>query len=109
MEECVFCKIITKQIPANFLIETDTLIVIEDIRPSAEVHLLLVPKTHVPSVLELETGHNFLSDALEIAKTLIADKNIAKAYKLVFNGGKYQVVPHVHWHLLGGDMKGEAV
>ncbi len=104
MENCVFCKIISKQIPADFLFEDDQLVAFKDIHPSAPVHHLIVPKEHIPSIAHLEGNHKaVLAAMIYKAKDLAAQAGL-KGYKLVFNVGKEggQVIDHLHLHLLGG-------
>lgn len=101
----IFCKIINKEIVSEFLYEDESVIVIKDIKPSAPIHILIIPKKHIASVNELEledlnlAGHMILV-AKEMAKTLGTEEG----YKLVFNCGQKggQIVPHLHLHLLGG-------
>lgn len=102
--DCVFCKIISGEVPAEKLFEDGDLIIFKDIYPKAPVHLLIVPKVHIPSVAHLELG-----DSATIAKLIFSAKSIAQkvglaGYKLVFNVGKEggQEVAHLHLHLLGG-------
>ncbi|MBX4206067.1 HIT domain-containing protein [Candidatus Microgenomates bacterium] len=108
MEDCIFCKIVKKQIPSEFLYESENIIVIKDINPSADTHILIVPKKHIPTFLDLNENE-FLEEAKKVAQDLINKNNLQSGYKMVFNGGKYQIVPHLHWHLLGGNMKKEAI
>ena len=107
MNECVFCKIIKKEIPADIAYEDDNVIVFKDINPSAPIHLLIVPKKHIPSInnLELEDkeliGYMFL-----IAKKVAEEQTISEAgYRLIINVGRDagQIVDHLHLHLLGGE------
>lgn len=102
--DCVFCKIISKQIPADFLYENDQLIAFKDINPSAPVHNLIVPKEHIPSIAHLEGNHKEVLAALIYKAKDLASKAGLKGYKLVFNVGKDggQVIDHLHLHLLGG-------
>lgn len=109
-KDCIFCEIVAKNAPAEILLETDSFIVIPDINPSAQTHLLIIPKKHLESFLDIKKQ----DEELLIEMTLAAQKFVIKnknkgAYKLIFNGGKYQHVRHLHWHLLGGKMKKRAV
>lgn len=107
MPDCVFCKIINKEIPSEIISETDDLIAFKDINPKAKVHVLVVPKKHIISVNELEEADaGLVSKLIYQAKLLASDLGIAKnGYKLVINCGKDggQVVLHLHLHLLGGE------
>ncbi len=101
---CIFCKIINKEIPAKIISETASLIVIQDRAPSAPVHHLVIPKKHIESVAHLEiVDEEIIADIFFTAKD-DAKKTGLKGYKTVFNVGKEggQVIPHLHLHLLGG-------
>ncbi|MGB9839235.1 histidine triad nucleotide-binding protein [Thermovenabulum sp.] len=104
--ECIFCKIIKKEIPSNIVYEDDNIIAFKDINPQAPVHLLVVPKKHIPNLLEIEEKDSFL--ILEITRVI---KELAKTYniddrgfRVVINTGDEggQTVHHLHFHLLGG-------
>lgn len=102
-EECVFCKIIQRQIPAKVEYEDQDAIVIHDIRPKAPVHLLIIPKAHIPTVVDVAEDQLFLiSHFHRIAQKLFKDLNLA-GMRLINNcmekGG--QEVFHLHYHLLG--------
>lgn len=104
MEICIFCKISKKEVPADFLYEDDQVMAFKDIRPSAPVHYLVMPKEHIQSIAHLQGNHTeIISKLIFIAKNL-AEKAGLKGYKLVFNVGKEggQVIDHLHLHLLGG-------
>lgn len=102
--DCIFCKIINKQILADFLFEDSQLVAFKDIKPSAPVHYLLVPKEHIPSIAHLEGNHKEVLAALIYKAKDLASEAGLKGYKLVFNVGKEggQVIDHLHLHLLGG-------
>lgn len=100
---CIFCKIINKEIPAKIEYEDDICIIIHDINPKADVHLLIIPKKHIASIAELKD-----EDAPIIAHLILKARDIAKekgleGYKLVFNVGEKggQEVFHIHLHLMG--------
>lgn len=104
-ENCVFCRIANKSIPSKIIKETDNLICFPDIKPSAETHLLIIPKNHIATFQEINES-NLFSEMLIFAQKLITELNLEKQYKLVINGGSNQIVPHFHLHLLGGKLKG---
>ena len=107
-KNCIFCKIASGEIESEKVMETKDLIAINDIKPSAEVHILIIPKKHIPTFQDInESDSELISSMIKIARKLIKDKKIGGGYKIIFNGGKYQFVPHLHMHLLGGKMKGE--
>lgn len=103
MEPCIFCKIINKEIPGAIQHEDDLCLAFNDIHPKKRVHILLVPKKHIPTIADLEVGdEKLIGHLVKIAKEL-ATKNDCKSYQLLFNVGKEagQVVFHVHLHLMG--------
>lgn len=108
MDTCIFCKIVKKEIATKFVDESDNVIVFEDINPKADIHLLIVPKYHVGSFLDIGGKHfEIFHDMIVTAQKIIKVKNLQSgAYRLVFNGGLAQYVPHLHWHLLGGSLIG---
>ncbi|MBI2514589.1 HIT domain-containing protein [Candidatus Wolfebacteria bacterium] len=101
---CVFCKIVKKEIPAEFVYEKNNILVFADIRPKAPVHYLVIPEAHIESILYLEEVHKKVISEMVFAAKEVAQKLELKGYKLVFNVGKEggQVVDHLHLHLLGG-------
>ncbi|MBI4059365.1 HIT domain-containing protein [Candidatus Microgenomates bacterium] len=114
MEECVFCKIRdkqslapgAKQISATFFYESEGVMAFEDAKPAAQVHILIIPKVHIPSFLEIEEKHQtIISEMTRVAQSLIREKGVENKYRMSFNGGSLQHVQHLHWHLLGGDLK----
>jgi histidine triad (HIT) family protein len=105
-DDCIFCKIINKDISADLVYEDDHCIIINDIAPKAPVHLLIIPKKHIATTNDLTPDDQKLIGHLMLAATCAAKKlNIdASGYRLVYNcnrdGG--QEVYHIHCHLLGG-------
>ena len=106
MKDCIFCKIIRKEEPADIFYENDDLIVFKDINPQAPVHYLIVPKEHIESINDLESQHQDL-----MGRILLTTKEIAyklglkdKGYKLIFNVGRGggQIIDHLHLHIKGG-------
>ncbi|MBI2278888.1 MAG: HIT domain-containing protein [Candidatus Brennerbacteria bacterium] len=108
-ENCVFCRILKKEISADFAYEDDAVAVFADIKPSAPVHYLVVPKRHVDSVMALDDTDGVLAGALILAAKKVAAAKGLKGYRLVFNVGREggQVVDHLHLHLIGGWTKPE--
>ena len=105
--DCLFCKIISGEIPKEFTLQTEELVVFPDINPAADIHLLIVPKKHIREIREV--GENEASLLVEIYKTvnkLVDDNNLKdNSYRVVVNGGRAQHVPHLHFHFLGGQWK----
>lgn len=107
---CVFCQIIAGQIPAKILYQDEKVIAFPDINPAAPVHLLILPKRHIPSLTELwDADLPIIGHMTRVANQMAREKGIAESgYRVVINCGKWggQLVPHLHMHLLGGrDLK----
>lgn len=101
--DCIFCKIVSGEIATEFIAQTDPAVAFWDINPVADVHILIVPKKHIESV-----GAVTWADSEELVGLFLLAKKIAKkrklgAYRLGFNAGAYQHVPHLHMHLLAGE------
>jgi histidine triad (HIT) family protein len=106
MADCLFCKIIKKEIPSKAVYEDDKVLAFDDINPQAPVNVLIVPKKHIASLNEFEKGDNELLGAMHLAAKKIAkDKGVSeKGYRTVFNVGPDagMAVAHLHLHVLGG-------
>lgn len=104
MSDCIFCKIIRHELPAEIVHEDDNVLVFKDIHPKAPTHLLVVPKKHVESLAALTEDDSELAGKLMLSLAGVAKKVGLKGYKVVFNTGKEggQIVFHLHAHLLGG-------
>jgi len=104
--DCVFCKIINKELSADILYEDNKIIVLKDIHPLTPIHFLVVPKKHIPSVDNLKIeDRELIGDIILTAQKVSRNYNLNNSgYKLVFNVGKGggQMVDHLHLHLLGG-------
>ena len=100
MEDCVFCKIVRGEIPAQVVLETENVLVFKDINPQAPVHLLAIPKQHVERLEELS---GLAGQLVSAASRAAADQGLEN-YRLVLNMGKDagQEVPHLHFHIIGG-------
>ena len=104
--DCIFCKIANKEIPAEIVYTDEKIIAFKDIKPVAPIHLLIIPRKHIPSF-----NHLALEDKELIGELFLAAQKLAKAkgvvktgYRLIFNIGKDagQTVDHLHLHLIGG-------
>ncbi|MBI1977578.1 MAG: histidine triad nucleotide-binding protein [Candidatus Omnitrophica bacterium] len=105
VEDCIFCKIIDKKIPARFEYEDSELVAIQDIHPQAPVHLLVIPRKHISDInAAQESDCKLLGGLIHRAKLLAQHKKVEDGYRLVLNNGSKagQSVFHVHLHLLGG-------
>src|SRR5690554_2255787 len=106
MNRCIFCDIIASRKPATKVYEDAMLLAIEDIYPRAPVHLLIMPKRHVPTLLDLQPDDTpWVAAVPFVANRLARERNTAESgYRLVVNvnRGGGQAIFHVHYHLLGG-------
>jgi histidine triad (HIT) family protein len=104
--DCIFCKIIAGQIPSDVIYTDDKVIAFRDINPMAPVHLLIIPREHIPSLNDVtEQQITLVGHMVQVAKQLAKQQGIAtKGYRVVINTGSQggQVVQHLHMHLLGG-------
>lgn len=104
--DCIFCKIITREIPAKIVYEDSEILAFPDIHPVAPVHILIIPKRHIESVNNLTDSDGELAGKLILAAKKIAeDLNISEnGYKLLIRTGADggQEVAHIHLHLIGG-------
>jgi len=107
--DCIFCKIINKEVPTDFIYEDESVSVFADVRPSAPVHYLIVPKEHIQSIIYLQTNHQDVISKLIFTAKNVAEKLGLKGYKLVFNVGREggQIIDHLHLHLMGGWKNGD--
>jgi len=104
--DCLFCKIITREIPGSIVYEDDRVIAFNDIRPQAPTHVLVVPKRHIESLNELQPGDDqIVGELVRRAAAIAKERGVsASGFRAVFNtnrdGG--QTVFHIHLHVLGG-------
>ncbi len=102
---CVFCDIIAGRIPAQLVHDDEQVVVFKDIHPKARVHLLVVPRVHVPSLDELEERHDALvAHMMRLLPVLARAQGLANGFRTVINtgAGGGQEIGHLHIHLLGG-------
>jgi len=104
MEDCIFCKIINKEIPSEIIYEDEDLAIFKDLNPKAKHHLLIVPKKHIDTIKDLKEDE---ADEILVGKMVLAARNVAKeleldGYQLLFNVGKSagQIIFHIHLHLM---------
>lgn len=101
--ECLFCKIIAGEIPSKQEHQDEQCVVFHDIHPKAQVHLLVVPKKHIATVMDLEEGDEKIMGHLIRTAKAMGEKLGLEGYRLQFNVGEKggQVVMHVHLHVMG--------
>ena len=102
---CIFCKIVRGEIPANKLHEDEHVLAFHDVRPQAPVHFLIIPKVHVPSLYDAGMRHHqALGRMLALAGELARQEGATDGFRSIINTGRvgHQEVYHVHKHVLGG-------
>jgi histidine triad (HIT) family protein len=102
---CIFCKIVAGEIPSRKAHEDDELLVFHDIHPWAPVHLLIIPKLHVPTLSDVRPEHEkWLGKMLALAPRLMAKHGVTNGFRTVINTGSDggQEVYHLHMHVFGG-------
>lgn len=106
MTDCLFCKICQKKVPAKVVYEDEKALAFEDINPQAPVHILIIPKKHIPTTLELgEEDNALIGHLFQVANRMARERNIAeRGFRLLMNTNLEagQSVYHIHLHLLGG-------
>jgi len=104
--ECIFCQIAKKEIPSEIVYEDERILTFKDIQPKAPIHLLIIPKKHIPSLDHLGKADRELIGELFLTAQRLARKfKIDRTgYRLIFNVGRDagQTVDHLHLHLIGG-------
>lgn len=106
MVDCLFCKIVAKEIPSAPVAESDTAYAFYDIAPQAPVHVLVIPKQHITSADEVASTHGGVVDDLVLLAQRVVDLEGVResGYRLVINVGRdaQMTVAHLHVHVLGG-------
>lgn len=105
MGDCIFCKIAAGELGTPFLYEDDQVVAFRDINPVAPVHILVIPKRHIPSVDDVTEADNLLiGHIFQVIRQLAENENLKNGYRIVNNCGEEggQTVHHLHFHLLGG-------
>ena len=113
MSDCIFCKIINKEIPSELVFEDEQVVAFKDINPVAPVHLLVIPKRHMESLQSASPeDESLLGHILLIARQLAREFGVSESgYRVVTNIGEDggQVVKHLHFHVLGGKTLGTKI
>ena len=105
-EDCLFCKIVARDIPADIIYESESAIAFRDINPQAPTHVLVIPRQHIATINDLdEADRSLVGDLYLAAQQIAAEEGIAESgYRAVMNcnEGAGQSVFHIHLHVLGG-------
>ncbi|MCI9016438.1 MAG: histidine triad nucleotide-binding protein [Clostridia bacterium] len=113
MEECIFCKIVNKQLPAEIIYEDAEILAFRDIQPAAPIHILIIPKKHIKSLIEIEKEDEItIGKIYGIINSIAEEQGVKeKGYRVIVNCGRDggQEVPHLHFHLLAGKTLGEKI
>lgn len=113
MSDCIFCKIINKEIPSTIVYEDEKIIAFKDINPVAPVHVLVISKKHITSLIELEDeDKNIIGDIYLVINKIAKELGIAeKGFRVIVNCGEDggQEVKHLHFHLIGGEKLGTKI
>ena len=106
MDDCIFCKIVKGEIPCDKVYEDDKVLAFNDVNPEAPIHILVIPKEHIESIMDLkDSDSHLLYNIMEVINHVSKEKGIdSKGFRIVNNIGKDggQTVSHMHFHVLGG-------
>lgn len=105
MAECLFCKIANREVESSIVYEDESMVAINDINPQAPVHILIIPKKHIPTLLGVKDEDKDLMFSIQkVIVNIAQEKNLVEGFRVVINCGPNagQAVYHLHFHLLGG-------
>ena len=107
MENCIFCKIVKKEIPASIVYEDAELLAFKDINPIGKVHLLIIPKKHIENLFYCNEEHKELLSKMVLLAPKLAKENGLEGFRTMINTGEKggQEVFHIHFHIYGGSEK----
>jgi histidine triad (HIT) family protein len=110
MSDCIFCKILAGEIPSDTVYQDDELFAFRDINPVAPTHVLIIPRKHIPTLLDLSDADlPLIGRMVKVANRLAKSEGVAESgFRLAINYGEHggQVVQHLHLHLIGGRQLG---
>ena len=113
MNDCIFCKIINKEIPSQIVYEDEEILAFKDIHPVTPIHILVIPKKHIASIAKIEKEDEALVGKIYTVINKIAEEQGVKeeGFRVIVNCGKNggQEVMHLHFHLLAGTKLGEKI
>lgn len=105
MSECIFCKIVSGEIPSNMVYEDENVYAFYDNNPQAPVHILFIPKEHIESAADInKVNSSVVADIFEAISVAAKELNMDEGFRIVSNCGTdaQQSVPHLHFHVLSG-------
>lgn len=107
MSDCIFCKIVSGEIPSTKVYEDDKILAFRDLNPQADVHILIIPKEHImDSSADVNADNKaIIADVFEVAAKIAKSEGLDDGFRIVTNSGKNgkQSVNHIHFHLIGGN------
>jgi len=112
MSDCIFCKIVEGLIPSNKVYEDDTVLAFRDINPQAPVHILVIPKVHIPSAADVnEENADAVAACFRVISKIAKQENLDDGFRVISNVGEAagQTVKHLHFHILAGVNMGEKI
>jgi histidine triad (HIT) family protein len=101
MEDCIFCKIVRREIPKEFAYEDEDILAFDDIYPKAPIHLIIIPKIHIADFFEVDDDKIHIKISRAIQQLIKKTGLDTKGYKVEVNGGGFQDIFHLHFHLTG--------
>ena len=110
MNDCIFCKIISGDIPSQKVYEDELVYAFKDINPMAPVHILVIPKAHIPTILDIDDNNSeIVAHIYEVIAKLAKDYKLEQGFRVVSNCNEFggQTVFHLHFHILGGEKLSE--
>ena len=101
--DCIFCKIVSGEIPSKIVYEDDNVLAFNDIDPQAPVHIVVIPKKHFANILELNDS-TILNAIFDSIRKIADEQKMEKGFRIVCNSGSDggQTVDHLHFHILAG-------
>ena len=113
MEDCIFCKIIKREIPSEIVYEDEKVIAFNDINPAAPIHILVIPKKHIETLLDIsEEDSSLIAYIYQIINKIAEEKGFdKKGFRVITNCGEDsgQEVKHIHFHVLAGKKLGDKI
>lgn len=105
MDQCLFCRIVRGEIPSGKVYENDSILAFHDIHPAAPVHFMVIPKLHIPSLMEVGDKHrDLLGEMMALIPRLAEEQGCRDGFRTVINTGPVggQEIYHLHIHVIGG-------